>query len=171
MSRLTLRPEPFLPFGDIKDISIPMDHSTGKHKGFGFVEYEDKGDAADAIDNMHNAELFGKVLRVNFAQPMKIKGGDKGWSHQAVWADADRYMEELEAEQELDDYDTEMAKKQKDLERSIASAAAAEAAATLAASSSAVGAAAAGKGVGKGAQSGVDAMQAAEAAALQSAKV
>lgn len=81
-------------------------------------------------------------------------------------------MEELEAEQELDDYDTEMAKKQKDLERSIASAAAAEAAATLAASSSAVGAAAAGKGVvGKGAQSGVDAMQAAEAAALHSAKV
>ena len=42
-----------------------------------------------------------RVLKVNFAQPMKIKGGDKGWSHQAVWADADKYMEEMEAEQEL----------------------------------------------------------------------
>ena len=27
---------------------------------FGFVEYEEKDDAAAAIDNMHNAELFGR---------------------------------------------------------------------------------------------------------------
>lgn len=78
----------FIPFGDLKDVNIPLDHATGKHRGFGFVEFEDKGDAADAIDNMHNAELFGRVLRVNYAQPMKIKGGEKGFSHQAVWADA-----------------------------------------------------------------------------------
>ena len=57
---------------------------AGKHRGFGFVEYEDKADATDAIDNMHNAELYGRVLRCNYAQPMKIKGGDKGWSHQPV---------------------------------------------------------------------------------------
>lgn len=82
----------FIPFGDIKDVSIPMDHATGKHRGFGFVQFEEKDDATAALDNMHNAELFGKVLKVNFAQPMKIKGGDKGWSHQAVWADADTYM-------------------------------------------------------------------------------
>jgi peptidyl-prolyl isomerase E (cyclophilin E) len=97
----------FLPFGDIKDVNIPMDHATGKHRGFGFVEYEDKEDAAAAIDNMNNCELYGRVLRVNYAQPMKIKGGDKGWSHQPVWADADKYMEELEAEQELDALDKE----------------------------------------------------------------
>jgi hypothetical protein len=35
------------------------------------------------------AELYGRVLRVNYAQPMKIKGGDKGWAAQPVWADAD----------------------------------------------------------------------------------
>lgn len=35
------------------------------------------------------AELYGRVLRVNYAQPMKIKGGDKGWASQPVWADAD----------------------------------------------------------------------------------
>lgn len=76
----------FIPFGEIKDVNIPMDHATGKHRGFGFVEYEDKEDAAAAIDNMHNAELFGRVLKVNIAQPMKIKGGDKGWAHQPVGA-------------------------------------------------------------------------------------
>ena len=30
----------FIPFGDIKDVNIPMDNTTGKHRGFGFVEYE-----------------------------------------------------------------------------------------------------------------------------------
>lgn len=34
-------------------------------------------------------ELYGRVLRVNYAQPNKIKGGDKGFATQAVWADAD----------------------------------------------------------------------------------
>jgi peptidyl-prolyl isomerase E (cyclophilin E) len=47
--------------------------------GFGFIEFEEKEDAAAAIDNMHNSEIYGRVLRVNYAQPMKIKGGDKGW--------------------------------------------------------------------------------------------
>jgi len=97
----------FIPFGDIKDVNIPLDHATGKHRGFGFVEYEARDDAADAIDNMHNAELFGRVLRTNYAQPMKIKGGDKGFSHQAVWADADDWYERAEAEQELEKLEDE----------------------------------------------------------------
>lgn len=102
----------FLPFGEIKEVNIPLDHATGKHRGFGFVEYEEKEDAAAAIDNMHNAELFGRVLKVNYAQPMKIKGGDKGWSHLPVWADTDKYIEELDAEQELKEYEKEQRKQQ-----------------------------------------------------------
>jgi peptidyl-prolyl isomerase E (cyclophilin E) len=42
---------------------------------------------------------------------MKIKGGDKGFSHQAVWADADQYLEERLAEQELDAHERREAKK------------------------------------------------------------
>mmetsp|Transcript_879 Transcript_879/g.1304 ORF Transcript_879/g.1304 Transcript_879/m.1304 type:complete len:164 (+) Transcript_879:171-662(+) len=102
----------FLPFGEIKDVNIPMDNSAGKHRGFGFVEYEEKDDAAAAIDNMHNGELNGRVLKVNYAQPMKIKGGDKGWAHQPVWADADRYMNELDAEKEMEALDTAQVQKQ-----------------------------------------------------------
>ena len=33
----------FIPFGDIGDISIPMDYSTQKHRGFAFVEFESAG--------------------------------------------------------------------------------------------------------------------------------
>jgi hypothetical protein len=62
----------FLPFGEIKDVNIPLDHASGKNRGFGFVEYEEKEDAAAAIDNMHNSELNGRVLKVNYAQPMKV---------------------------------------------------------------------------------------------------
>lgn len=101
----------FIPFGDIKDVSIPLEHTTGKHRGFGFVEYENKEDTEAAIDNMHNAELYGRVLRVNYAQPMKIKGGDKGWSHQAVWADADDWYEKHLADEELGKLEDEERKK------------------------------------------------------------
>lgn len=55
----------FIPFGDIKDVNIPLDNTTGKHRGFAFVEFEDKDDAADATDNMHNSELY-VPLRKNF---------------------------------------------------------------------------------------------------------
>jgi len=48
----------FLPFGDLTDVSIPLDHATGKHRGFGFVQYETKEDAEDAIDNMNNAGRY-----------------------------------------------------------------------------------------------------------------
>ena len=40
-------------------------------------------------------------------QPMKIKGGDKGWAHQPVWADADKYMDEVDAEKEAEDLNKE----------------------------------------------------------------
>lgn len=49
----------FIPFGDIKDISVPLDHASGKHRGFGFVDFEDADDAAAAIDNMHNGGECG----------------------------------------------------------------------------------------------------------------
>ncbi|KAK6057663.1 hypothetical protein COOONC_04780 [Cooperia oncophora] len=53
----------FITFGDIVAISIPMDYETGKHRGFGFVEFELPEDAAAAIDNMNESELFGRTIR------------------------------------------------------------------------------------------------------------
>ena len=70
----------FVPFGELTDVNLPMDASQHKHKGFAFVQFDDKDDAAEAIDNMHNAELFGRVLRVNLAKPDAMKGG-----HRPVW--------------------------------------------------------------------------------------
>lgn len=58
--------------------------------------------------------LAHDCFQVNYAQPIRIKGGDKGWSHQPVWADADRYLEEQRAEQELEELDKEQRKKAKE---------------------------------------------------------
>ena len=73
----------FIPFGDIIEVQMPIDYSTGKHRGFAFVQFESVDDAAAAIDNMNDAEIFGRTLKVNVAKPMQIK---EGYS-KAVWND------------------------------------------------------------------------------------
>jgi peptidyl-prolyl isomerase E (cyclophilin E) len=54
------------------------------------VEFEEREDAAAALDNMNNAELYGRVLKVNIAKPMKIKLG----SAKPVWAEADDWYKD-----------------------------------------------------------------------------
>lgn len=74
----------FIPFGEIINIEIPPDYENpAKHRGFAFIEYELAEDAAAAIDNMNDSELFGKTVTVNIARPRKIK---EGYSR-PVWSD------------------------------------------------------------------------------------
>ena len=73
----------FIPFGDIVGVSIPLDNETGKHRGFGFVEFELPEDAAAAIDNMNDSEIYGRTIRVNFARPPKVNER----SQRPIWAD------------------------------------------------------------------------------------
>lgn len=55
--------EVFHPFGDILDVQIPTDYETEKHRGFAFIEFEDAGDAAAAIDNMVGCFSMNIVAR------------------------------------------------------------------------------------------------------------
>eukprot|EP00937_MAST-01D_sp_MAST-1D-sp2_P007511 g7511.t1 len=81
----------FIPFGDIAEVQIPPKQG-GKARGFGFVEFEEAEDAAAAIDNMHESELLGRVLRVNLAKPT----GNRLGSTKAVWAEADEWLQGLD---------------------------------------------------------------------------
>lgn len=74
-----------IPFGNLKSLDIPRDYQKGTNRGFGFVEYEDADDAAEAIFNMNGAELLGRVLTVNLAQAAQHKLG----SNKAVWSSDD----------------------------------------------------------------------------------
>lgn len=78
----------FIPFGEVVDIQVPIDYETSKHRGFAFLEYELNEDAAAAIDNMNESELYGKTIRVNIAKPQKNKAGSR-----AVW-DKDEWLQE-----------------------------------------------------------------------------
>ncbi|OBT74849.1 hypothetical protein VF21_06777 [Pseudogymnoascus sp. 05NY08] len=77
----------FIPFGEIVDVSIPKPEaplSTDLHRGFGYVEFEDPSDALEAIDNMDQSELFGRVIKVSAAKPQKNANEGLG-SKTAVW--------------------------------------------------------------------------------------
>lgn len=73
----------FVTFGDIIDVSMPIDYTTQKHKGFAFIEFETAEDAAAAIDNMNDSEIYGKTIRVNLAKPIKLREA----SYKAIWDD------------------------------------------------------------------------------------
>ncbi|KAG6024746.1 hypothetical protein E4U19_003544 [Claviceps sp. Clav32 group G5] len=91
----------FLPFGEIVEVQLPKPDarkSTDSHRGFAYVEFEDPDDALEAIDNMHQSEFFGKILKVSEA---KIpKSADEGLgSRKAVW-EQEGWLAEFAAEQQ-----------------------------------------------------------------------
>eukprot|EP00923_Selenidium_pygospionis_P058087 GHVN01101915.1.p1 GENE.GHVN01101915.1~~GHVN01101915.1.p1 ORF type:complete len:162 (+),score=22.58 GHVN01101915.1:102-587(+) len=88
----------FIPFGDIRTVEIPTQKESNKHRGFGFVEMDSEEDAQHAIDNMHEAELYGRVVTVNIART-PAKG--PGENAKPVWADDFFYRKKL-AEEGLD---------------------------------------------------------------------
>jgi RNA recognition motif-containing protein len=55
-------------FGELVSISFPNE-IDGKHRGFAFIEYENAEDAGEAMFNMNDNVLFGKVIHVNLSRP------------------------------------------------------------------------------------------------------
>merc|ERR1712129_112065 len=67
----------FQDYGEILDIYIPTDRDTGRMRGFAFVTMEP--DAAErAAEETDGFELYGRILRVNEAQPKGRGGGGQG---------------------------------------------------------------------------------------------
>ncbi|KAJ6425728.1 hypothetical protein OIU84_026328 [Salix udensis] len=75
--RLDCRPEdlrrPFGRFGPLKDVYLPRDYYTGEPRGFGFVQYLEPADAADAKHHMDGEILYGRELTVVFAEENRKK--------------------------------------------------------------------------------------------------
>lgn len=80
----------FIPFGDLIEVQMPLDFETQAHRGFGFVEFETNEDAKAALDNMHNAELFGRTIKVNIAKPMAARESNM----KPIWAE-ESYLKEF----------------------------------------------------------------------------
>lgn len=60
--------EIFEEYGDVSSVKIITDRYTGKSKGFGFIEMPDESQANNAIDELNEAELDGRNMRVNQAR-------------------------------------------------------------------------------------------------------
>ncbi|CAE6442451.1 unnamed protein product [Rhizoctonia solani] len=69
----------FSQYGEVMDVNLPRDKTTGKQRGFGFLMYEDQRSTVLAVDNLNGAQVLGRTLRVdhvqNYKQP-KTKGED-----------------------------------------------------------------------------------------------
>lgn len=77
----------FIPFGEIAEVKLPKPDRSDygeTHKGFAYVEFEDSADAKEAIDNMDQAEFFGRILKVSQAKAPKSAQEGLG-SKTAVW--------------------------------------------------------------------------------------
>uniref|UniRef100_A0A8C1ZR51 Poly-U binding splicing factor a n=1 Tax=Cyprinus carpio TaxID=7962 RepID=A0A8C1ZR51_CYPCA len=57
----------FEAFGRIKSCSLARDPTTGKHKGYGFIEYDKAQSSQDAVSSMNLFDLGGQYLRVGKA--------------------------------------------------------------------------------------------------------
>jgi RNA recognition motif-containing protein len=59
----------FADFGNVDSADVVMDRSTGRSKGFGFVEMSDANEAKAAIEGLNGKDLDGRALNVNEARP------------------------------------------------------------------------------------------------------
>jgi RNA recognition motif-containing protein len=59
--------------GDPIQIVIPTDRDTGRPRGFAFVDYEDRGVAERAIQQLHGQPFKGRALSVSEARPREAR--------------------------------------------------------------------------------------------------
>lgn len=67
MSEDQLR-EIFEEYGTVNSVKIITDKFSGKSKGFGFVEMADDSEANQAMEELNDAEIKGRSMRVNQAR-------------------------------------------------------------------------------------------------------
>lgn len=59
----------FEPHGIVKSIKVISDRTTGRSRGYGFVEMSSEAEAGRAIEALNGTQLEGRTLVVNEAHP------------------------------------------------------------------------------------------------------
>lgn len=73
--------ELFAQFGEVANCALPLERDTGRKRGFAFVEMADEAVEDAAIEGLQGAELMGRPLRINKAEPRGSapRGGGGGY--------------------------------------------------------------------------------------------
>jgi RNA recognition motif-containing protein len=61
----------FSKFGPVVSVSIPIDRSNNRPKGYGFVTMANRQDAEDAIVKLDQSEFQGRTIRVSESRPRR----------------------------------------------------------------------------------------------------
>ena len=61
--------EAFEEFGDVAEVNLVTDRTTGQSKGFGVVEMPNHSEADTAIKALNSTQLKGRAIKVNQAKP------------------------------------------------------------------------------------------------------
>ncbi|QRV93401.1 RNA recognition motif protein [Ceratobasidium sp. AG-Ba] len=73
----TLR-QAFAQYGQVTDSIVMKDRETGRSRGFGFVTFNLSDEAEAAMRGLHEQELDGRRIKVNFANARTGGGGGGG---------------------------------------------------------------------------------------------
>jgi len=68
----------FSAHGTVESAQVITDRSTGRSKGFGFVEMGSEAEAKAAITALNGQDCNGRALTVNEAKPREDRGGSVG---------------------------------------------------------------------------------------------
>lgn len=63
----------FAQYGEVVDVNLIKDKTTGKSRGFAFLAYENQKSTILAVDNLSGAKVAGRIIRVEHVDDYKRK--------------------------------------------------------------------------------------------------
>ena len=75
----------FSAHGTVDSASVIMDRSTGRSKGFAFVEMSTNEEAQAAMSALDGQDVGGRSIKVNEAKPRTDSGGGGGGGGRGRW--------------------------------------------------------------------------------------
>lgn len=77
----------FAQYGEVVDVNLVRDKSSGKSKGFAFLAYEDQRSTVLAVDNLSGSTVAARKIRVEHVDNYKKRKAEVSLSLGAALAD------------------------------------------------------------------------------------
>lgn len=69
----------FEQFGAVSSAKVIIDRTTGRSRGFGFVEMDNTEEGNAAIKGLNNKEVEGRAMSVSVAREKTPRRDNSGW--------------------------------------------------------------------------------------------
>jgi RNA recognition motif-containing protein len=67
--------EIFGEYGTVEEVKLIVDRDTNRSKGFAFVTMSTEEEAEKAINDLKDAELENRAVKISYAKPQNNRGG------------------------------------------------------------------------------------------------